>query len=76
MRPNDKEIARDLREHRKAAGLSQQTVAERAHCSISMVQLLEAGYAPRRGEVLDRVLAVVVIAPVEGGGDGGRPWAG
>lgn len=48
-----------LRELRKAAGLSQQALAEQAKCSISAVALFERGYAPRRSATLDRVLAVL-----------------
>ena len=48
-----------LRELRRAAGLSQQRVAELAGCSIGMIGLLERGYAPASSRVLDRVAAVL-----------------
>jgi transcriptional regulator with XRE-family HTH domain len=48
-----------LREQRKAARLSQQRLAEIAGCSISSVRLLENGYQPARGDVLNRVLAAL-----------------
>lgn len=49
----------ELRELRKAAGLSQQALAERAKCSISTVALFERGYSPRRSVTLARLLAVL-----------------
>jgi transcriptional regulator with XRE-family HTH domain len=49
-----------LRERRRAAGLSQQGLAELAHCSMDMVRRLEAGYRPtRRSAVLPRILRVL-----------------
>ena len=44
---------------RRAAGLSQQALAERARCSISLVALFERGYTPKRSATLARVLAVL-----------------
>lgn len=49
----------DLLALRRAAGLSQQALAERAKCSISSVVLFERGYAPPRSGTLARVLAVL-----------------
>lgn len=45
----------NLRTERKAAGLSQQRLAELAGCSLSMVRLVEAGYQPEPSDVLDRI---------------------
>jgi transcriptional regulator with XRE-family HTH domain len=61
VKPNvrDRTQPTELRELRKAVGLSQQALAERAKCSISAVALFERGYAPRRSPTLDRVLAVL-----------------
>ncbi len=52
----------DLRALRRAAGLSQQELAERARCSFSSVRLMESGYRPSGGRsaVLERVLAVLL----------------
>ncbi len=55
----NQESGENLRVARREAGLSQQALAERAHCSLSMVRLFERGYEPESGEVLDRVLAVL-----------------
>jgi transcriptional regulator with XRE-family HTH domain len=49
----------ELRQLRTAAGLSQQSLAERANCSISTVALLERGYVPKRSATLTRLLAVL-----------------
>lgn len=51
-----------LRAARISAGLSQQALAERAGCSISMVQFLERGLTPKSSEVLTRILAVLNVA--------------
>jgi transcriptional regulator with XRE-family HTH domain len=51
-----------LRARRQAAGLSQETLAHRAQCSVAMVKLLESGYQPDRSEVLPRVLEVLSTA--------------
>jgi transcriptional regulator with XRE-family HTH domain len=48
-----------LRERRRGAGITQQQLAERAHCSIAIVRLLEGGYQPARSHVLPRILAVL-----------------
>jgi transcriptional regulator with XRE-family HTH domain len=49
----------DLRQLRRAAGLSQQELAERTHCSIAIVRLLESGYQPKHSDVLPRLVAVL-----------------
>jgi transcriptional regulator with XRE-family HTH domain len=48
-----------LREQRRAAGLSQQRVAELAGCSLTFVRVLEAGYEPVTSNVLPRIEAVL-----------------
>jgi transcriptional regulator with XRE-family HTH domain len=48
--------ALDLRAMRRDAGLSQQRVAELAHCSIATVALLERGYRPNTSDVLPRIV--------------------
>jgi transcriptional regulator with XRE-family HTH domain len=48
-----------LHERRKAAGLSQQRLAELAGCSLTFVRVLEAGYEPATSAVLPRILAVL-----------------
>lgn len=53
--------AGSLRDHRIAAGLSQQALATRADCSVAMVRLLERGYAPEGSAVLVRVLDAVNV---------------
>jgi transcriptional regulator with XRE-family HTH domain len=62
---NDTEpTGRSLRERRRAAGLSQQRLAELAHCSMDMVRRLEAGYRPTRtSAVLPRILRVLDESP-------------
>ncbi len=49
------EIGANLRAARRAAGLSQQALAERAVCSVSMVRLVESGYEPDGSLVLPRI---------------------
>ena len=44
-----------LRERRARAGITRQTLAELANCSVSVLQLMETGYQPKRSEVRDRV---------------------
>ena len=61
----DRTTPPELRELRKAAGLSQQALAERAKCSISAVALFERGYAPRRSATLKRVLAVLARESIQ-----------
>lgn len=46
----------DLRAARRAAGLSQQELAQRAGCSIAYLRLLERGFAPDRSTVLPRIV--------------------
>ena len=50
-----------LRAARKAAGLSQQRVAELAGCSLTYVRVLESGYTPRDAgsKVFCRILNVL-----------------
>ena len=49
-----------LRAARKAAGLSQQRVAELAGCSVSYVRVLESGYRPEHdSDVLVRIAGVL-----------------
>ena len=59
--PNDPGTikATQMVELRRAAGLSQQALAERVRCSVSLVALFERGYAPTRSVTLVRVLAVL-----------------
>jgi transcriptional regulator with XRE-family HTH domain len=52
--------AGSIRDRRKAAGLSQQRLAELAGCSLSAVYLLEKGFSPAHSaprEKVERVLA-------------------
>lgn len=49
-----------LREQRREAGLSQQALAAQAGCSIAMVRLLESGYLPSSGSVIERITAALV----------------
>jgi len=61
----------DLKALRHKNGWSQQTVAERAPCSLSMYQLLEGGYSPANSQVLQRVIvALTHVEPAENGLDG------
>lgn len=48
--------ADDLRERRRAAGLSRQQLAHEVGCSLSHLQMLESGYRPDTSAVLPRVL--------------------
>lgn len=49
----------DLKALRRAAGMSQQRLAELAGCSVSMVRVLESGYEPERSDVLPRLVAAL-----------------
>ncbi|MGO8906627.1 MAG: helix-turn-helix domain-containing protein [Solirubrobacteraceae bacterium] len=49
----------DIRERRMAAGLSRQKLAQYADCSISYVQMIEAGLRPSRSDVLPRLEAAL-----------------
>jgi transcriptional regulator with XRE-family HTH domain len=49
----------DVRTRRRASGISQQRLAELAHCSLSMVRLLESGYQPESGTVVERIAAAL-----------------
>lgn len=59
-----------LRQLRRAAGLSQQELAERAHCSIAIVRLLEGGYQPKHSDVLPRLVAILESKSASGGRTG------
>jgi predicted transcriptional regulator len=48
-------MANHLRERREKAGLTQQRLADLARASRSMIRLLEAGYAPARSDVRERI---------------------
>lgn len=48
-----------LRGLRRAAGLTQRQLAQRADCSLSWIANAEGGYVPRDGAVLHRVLDVL-----------------
>jgi predicted transcriptional regulator len=48
-----------IRERRKAAGLSQESLARAADCSTAMVKLLERGFTPTRSAVLPRIVRVL-----------------
>jgi predicted transcriptional regulator len=52
----------DFRELRHAAGLSQEDVAHRAHCSVSYVRMLEGGYRPRTGQKVETIKTVIASA--------------
>lgn len=54
-----------LRAARKAANASQQRLAERAHCSLSMVKLLERGYQPNQSDVLERITRALTALSTE-----------
>jgi transcriptional regulator with XRE-family HTH domain len=47
-----------IRAQRRAAGLSQQRLAELAECSVAMVRVLEGGYKPAESRVLGRIADV------------------
>ncbi len=49
----------DVRSRRRAAGLSQQDLAQRAHCSLSVVRLFDRGYTPEHSATLARVERVL-----------------
>lgn len=66
---NGKPALGQLRDLRRRAGLSQERLAHRADCSLSMVKLLERGYVPERSDVLDRI-AAVLSSTNEGAGAG------
>jgi transcriptional regulator with XRE-family HTH domain len=48
-----------LRDRRKHIGLSQQTLADLAGCSISMVRLLERGYEPPLSATRARIVEIL-----------------
>ena len=53
------EPVNSLRERRQRAGISRQQLAALAQCSVSVLQLMETGYSPRRSAVRDRVVRVL-----------------
>lgn len=53
----------ELRQRRKAAGLTQAELARRADCSLSIVGQFEAGAIPKRSTVLARVLSALAREP-------------
>lgn len=54
-----------LREARRAAGLTQQQLADRACCSVDYVRLLERGFSPRYSDVWPRILeALAATTPL------------
>jgi transcriptional regulator with XRE-family HTH domain len=62
------QIGRDLRQARRAAGLTQQQVAMLAACSMSYVRLLEGGFMPAHAsDVLPRVMTVLTTSSPAGG---------
>jgi predicted transcriptional regulator len=69
----------DLRERREALGISRESLAHNADCSMSMLGMLEQGYRPDRSKVLKRVEAALHNHEpaddrlVKEGGNGARP---
>jgi predicted transcriptional regulator len=49
----------DLRQERRALGLTRTRLAIEADCSVAMLQMLEDGYRRRHSDVLPRVVAVL-----------------
>jgi transcriptional regulator with XRE-family HTH domain len=49
----------DLREMRRAKGISQQKLAQEASCSVAMVALFERGYRPASSAIFARVVATL-----------------
>ena len=60
-----------IRDARKAAGLTQQQLAQRAGCSMAYVRVIEAGYTPAQSDVLPRVFAVLNEVEPDGGNRAG-----
>jgi transcriptional regulator with XRE-family HTH domain len=52
-RPN---LADELRDARRAAGLTQAELAERAGVSVTSISRIEQGYAPRRRSLVERIV--------------------
>ncbi len=71
MSANATAAAGSIRDQRRAAGMSQQRLAEIAGCSLSMVRLLESGYVPGSSQVLDRIASV--LCPKDDEGPVGEP---
>jgi transcriptional regulator with XRE-family HTH domain len=59
MTPHITTVNGDVRGRRLAAGLSQQELAKRAHCSLASLRLFDRGYRPPHSETLGRVEAVL-----------------
>jgi transcriptional regulator with XRE-family HTH domain len=60
-------MANQIRDRRRAAGLTQQQLADLAHASRSTVKLLEAGYAPATSATRERVeLALAALEDSSG----------
>ena len=60
-----------LRAQREALGLSRQELARLADCSLSMLHLIENGYAPpRRSRVLERL--TFTLSRLQTSGDSAR----
>lgn len=67
MRTNGTQARGAFRARRRTLGLSQQRLAELAHCSVSMVRLLEAGYRPSHDSaVLSRIATVLETSEAPG----------
>ena len=45
-----------IREQRRAVGLRQEDLAQRAGCSTIYVRMIESGYAPRYSDVIPRIM--------------------
>jgi predicted transcriptional regulator len=58
--------ANELRDRRRRAGISQQALAQLAACSVSIVRLLERGYAPPESPTRDRIARVLAELDAEG----------
>ena len=54
-----------IRSARRATGLSQEALARRADCSTGYVRLLESGYQPSYGDVLDRISAALDLCKTD-----------
>lgn len=59
------QVAGELREARKARGLTQAQLAGLAGCSLSIIGAIEAGAVPRQSAVVERVRDVLATIPKE-----------